>query len=305
MVTSNALSYLAFAVLLLLSFLMGQQVIEVGLQAPAENQLEHYTKILLGILSGLGAVFVLFLKHQIEERQRGQDAAARQGALQEQFAHEQSLVLLRGAIEQLTTTAARSEEARMGALSEFAKAYIAEKFEPKLKQLEVAAENLSKYKALKYEEDFKRRERRYGALVELSRSLYRTTRAFNALCSFRLAPGESSDSLVSVLTTALTNRETFFLAAREDLLILHMIDPDHADDLLDYSRHLTEIIIDVRRLDASALSDQTDYEQKMKGHAAALESANKVLGKLLSVFLAPQEEEPDPPGGRASRLAAA
>ncbi|MGM9485894.1 hypothetical protein [Ideonella sp. YS5] len=285
------LHLMAGAVLLLLAGLLGHDVYQGYLSNQPAKALELWGKVLVAILAAIGGLYVLTSS---QEHQR--EIVALQHSIQRDQSADAAgiavnLELLKGSITQLNNSISSEQALRSTVAAEIAKRYIAEEFEPRIKQFEAVAAAKKKYVELAYEDDFRRRERRDQALMGLSRAVLRTTRAFRTLSKFRLGDGTPSEALVNILAQALAAREAF-LSAREELVVLHAVAPEHERLLRAYSTELIDMIIDVRRPSARDSVTSSDYERIMTGHEANLDHLDEKLGELLAVFLAPHQREP-------------
>jgi hypothetical protein len=285
------LHVIAGVVLLLLAALLGYDVYEGFLARQPAKNLEVWGKVLLAILAGIGGLYALTAKQRhdvdvltIQNQMQGDQTLRAAGV-------EANLELLRGSISQLNTSISSEQALRSTVIAEVARRLISEQFEPRMKQLEAAAASKKKYVELVYEDDFRRRERRDLALMALSRAVLKTTRTFRTLSKFRLGDGTPSEALVNILAQALAAREAF-LSAREELVVLHAVAPEHERVLRSYSGLLIDMIIDVRRPSTRDSVSPSEYEAIMSKHETNLDQLDQTIGELLAVFLAPHQREP-------------
>jgi hypothetical protein len=230
------------------------------------------------LLSGLGALFALVFNRVMDVGAREHEATLKDRSAMIESTHE--------------------------VLANVVSGYVSEQFreavETRLREFGAAVDSATHFAELEYQEDFRKRERRDKALVELSGALLKTTRAFRALTTFRLAAEDSTESLVNVLAQALAAREKF-LSAREELLIIRAVRLEHLDLLRDYAALLTDIILDLRRRvaspgsDDSVRNDEVSYIELMRHYREKLIELDSEIGKRLSVFLAPKHREPISP----------
>lgn len=273
--------YAFFSFALALGGLFALHATKVYVQGSQDSQLEFLGSIVLAVLSGLGALFALLFNKVADAAKVEREADLRDR----------------------NTTLDNTQQMVANIVGGYAKAHFQEVIETRLREIGAAAESATKFLELEYQDDFRKRDRRDKALIGLSSSLLRTTRAFRALTTFRLAPDEPTESLVNVLAQALAAREQF-LAAREELLILRAMSPKHMQLLRDYAGLLIDIIIDLRRGAGSSSDSQskeaipareTDYLDLMTRYRARLVDLDADIGRRLAVFLAPKHSEPVSP----------
>jgi hypothetical protein len=272
------LHLLSAALLLVLAAFLFYDTLRLPTAAASDKRLEVFGRIVGIVLTGIGGLYVLFV------RKRDQD----------------DLAVLQGSITRLTNSLANAEQGANSVAVEYAKRYFEEMFEPRLKDIETKAASATKYIELQYTDEQRKRERRDEALMKLSTAVFRTTRAFKALTKFRLGEGVPTEALVNTLAQALAAREQF-LVAREELSVLHAIDPKHAQNLVYYGTLLIDIIIDVRRNkpDDKTTGHDAIYHSTMSAYEQKLDEYDRDIGAVLHVFLAPQHRlpiSPTPPG---------
>jgi hypothetical protein len=246
-------------------------------RSSADSQLEFIGSVVLALLSGLGALFSLLFNQFVDASNR------------EHEAH----------LKDRNTTLDNTQEMIASIVAGYANAHFQEVIEARLKGVGAAADSATKLLELEYQDDFRKRDRRDKILMDLSAALLKTTRAFRALTTFRLARDEPTESLVNVLAQALAAREQF-LSAREDLFVLRAASPSHRQLLRDYASLLTDIIIDLRRsaADSSGFAPssgepkkETAYLDLMATYRDRLVSLDADIGRRLAVFLAPKLRE--------------
>lgn len=278
----------AGALLLMLAALIAYDVYQGSRSQQPPKSLETAGKVLVALLTGIGGLYVLSSKQKHDVGIVKLQASIQEGQASQAASVQTGIEMLKGSITQLNNSISAEQGLRSTILAEVAKKYIAEDFEPRLKQMEIAASSKKKYVELVYEDDFRRRDRRDAALMALSRSVRATTRAFRVLTKFRLSDGMPSELLVNTLAQALAARE-HFLTSREELVVLHAVDPEHEKVLRAYSNLLIDVIIDVRRPSHEVPKSIADYETLMSKHEIDLEHLDTKVGELLAVFLAPQQ----------------
>jgi hypothetical protein len=274
------LHWLAAFTLLLLAGVLVYYAFGLRSSAGTDKQLEVMGTVLIAALSAVGGIYVLFF-------QRGADIEK---------------IQLEGAIAQLTKSIDNAQQLANGILISYSQSYFREQVEPRIREIEANAHSASRFVELEYQDDFRKRERRDQALLKLSSTVIKTTRAFHVLTKFKPAIGESTEPLVNALAQALAAREAF-LAAREELTVLHAVGRRHAAVLREYALLLIGIIIDLRRHPPNVAVDgeTTSYSSLMDEYGSRLQQLDDYIARVLAVFLAPRHREPvapDIPGER-------
>ena len=287
-----------------LVFLLGTGVIAVNLYSigsnvSSEKQYEAIVKVLIAIVSGYLSFYFLVQKH-------AHDTAI------EQVRHEHASILedvrldnasviekLRGEISKKNDAEINAQKSILDTRLAIIQNELQLWMKPELLRLESKAAASQKHAELVLEDDFRRRVRRDAAILEFSKQLNVTMRAFRALTTFNLSRAVSTEALVNTLASALAARQQFLLA-RDALDDLHVVRKDHEKEIFRFSEVLMDIIIDIRRADdagyAVLAEGQAQPNQKltevMASHKAKLESLNSKMGIMLNFFLAPHEEPP-------------
>jgi hypothetical protein len=232
---------------------IGASLVAEGTNTAESTQLETAGKVLVLVLSGVGALYVIDdSQRHARELQRSQNEFERQQlGLRQEFDRAQAA--FRDEVEARHATMQAELEAAASASEQ---------------RLRDAARS---------------REELRPALLGLSRSTLASTDAFRRLVQL---PQDQPEALVNTLAEALKQRSEFLRAIKK-LKVLQAIEARHSPVLKSYSTLLIDIIIDVRRETRLSADELGEYGKVMEQHAKNLEKLNHQICAVLRVLLAP------------------